>query len=124
LTTFYHLTTAREWEDGRAAGAYTTSTRGRTLEQQGFLHGSGAAQVAPVANSFYADAGEPLVVLVIDSERLKSPWQYDEVPGQPEPYPHIYGPLNPDAVTDVVPLEPGPDGKFAFTPPPADGSAG
>jgi uncharacterized protein (DUF952 family) len=117
LTTFYHLTTAREWDAGKASGAYTTSTRGRTLEQQGFLHGSGAAQVAPVANSFYSDAGEPLVVLVIDSGRLTSPLQYDDVPGQPEPFPHIYGPLNPDAVVDVVPLAPGPDGKFAFEPP-------
>ena len=80
-----------------------------------------AAQVAPVANSFYADAGEPLVVLVIDSDRLTSPWQYDDVPGQPEPFPHIYGPLNPDAVVDVVPLEPGPDGKFTFEPPPVAG---
>jgi hypothetical protein len=40
LTTFYHLATVREWDAGKAAGAYTTSTRGRTLEQQGFLHGS------------------------------------------------------------------------------------
>jgi uncharacterized protein (DUF952 family) len=116
-TIFYHLTTAREWEDGRTAGAYTTSTRGRTLEQQGFLHGSGAAQVASVANSFYTDAGELLVVLVIDSERLTSPWQYDDVPGQPERYPHIYGPLNPEAVVAVLPLESGPDGKFTFDPP-------
>ena len=121
MTTIYHLTTAREWVAGKTAGAYTTSTRGRTLEQQGFLHGSVAAQVAPVANSFYADAGEPLVVLVVDSERLTSPWRYDDVPGQPDPFPHIYGPLNPDAVVDVVPLVPGPDGTFAFDPPAADG---
>ena len=50
-----------------------------------------------------------------------APWQYDDVPGQPEPFPHIYGPLNPDAVVDVVPLEPGPDGKFTFEPPPVAG---
>ena len=121
MTTFYHLTTAREWEAGKAAGEYTTSTRGRTLEQQGFLHGSGAAQVAPVANSFYADAGEPLVVLVIDSDRLTSPWQYDDVTGWDEPFPHIYGPLNPGAVASVIPLDPGPDGKFTFEAPPAGG---
>lgn len=121
MTLIYHLTTAREWEAGKAAGAYTTSTRGRTLEQQGFLHGSGAAQVAPVANAFFVDAGEPVVVLVIDSDRVTSPWQFDDVPGYPEPFPHIYGPLNPDAVANVVPLEPGPDGKFAFEPRPAAG---
>jgi uncharacterized protein (DUF952 family) len=72
--------------------------------------------LAPVANLFCADAGEPLAVLVIDSERLSSPSQYDDVPGSDEPFPHIYGPLNPDAVVAVVPLEAGPDGTFAFDP--------
>ncbi len=47
MTTFYHLTTAREWDAGKAAGAYTTSTRGRTLEQQGSLHGKHAGVCLP-----------------------------------------------------------------------------
>ena len=114
MPTIYHLTTADDWEAGKAAGAYTTSTRGKTLEDVGFLHGSQPHQVAPVANWLYKDTGEPLVVLVIDTDLLTSRWQYDEVPGQPDPFPHIYGPLNPDAVTAVVPLRPGPDGGFTF----------
>lgn len=117
MATIYHLTTEGDWEAGKAAGAYTTSTRGKTLEEVGFLHGSQPAQVAPVANWLYKDTGESLVVLVIDTDKLTSPWQYDDVPGQPEPFPHVYGPLNPDAVTDVVPLKPGPDGEFTFTAP-------
>jgi uncharacterized protein (DUF952 family) len=118
LTTIYHLATVTDWQQARASGAYTTSTRGRTLEEQGFIHATqNAAQTDWVANSFYADAGEPLAVLVIDTDRLTSRWQYDDVPGQPDPFPHIYGPLNPDAVTQVVPLEPADDGKFTFEPP-------
>lgn len=119
MTAIYHLTTAADWEAGKAAGAYTTSTRGKTLEEAGFLHASQPHQVAPVANRFYKDTGEPLVVLVIDTDLLTSPWKYDDVPGQPDPFPHIYGPLNPGAVTAVVPLEPGPDGEFTFESPPA-----
>ena len=47
-------------------GQYTTSTRGLTLAEQGFIHASAAAQVAPVANAFYQ--GEPdLLLLVIDA---------------------------------------------------------
>jgi uncharacterized protein (DUF952 family) len=30
------------------------------------------------------------------------------------PFPHIYGPLNTDAVVTVRPLAPGPDGQFSF----------
>ncbi len=119
MPTIYHLTTAADWEAGKAAGAYTTSTRGKTLEDVGFLHGSQPQQVAPVANWLYKDTGESLVVLVIDTDLLTSRWQYDEVPGQPDPFPHIYGPLNPDAVTAVAPLEPGPGGEFTFEPPAA-----
>ena len=116
MAIIYHLTTAGDWEQGKAAGAYTTSTRGRTLAEQGFIHASTPRQVAPVANSFYKDVPD-LVVLVIDTDRLTSPLQHDEVPGWDEPFPHIYGPLNPEAVVDAVPLEPGPDGEFSFTPP-------
>jgi uncharacterized protein (DUF952 family) len=124
LATIYHLTTVGDWEAGKAAGAYTTSTRGKTLEDVGFLHGSQPHQVAPVANWLYKDTGEDLVVLVIDTGLLTSPWQYDDVPGQPDQFPHIYGPLNPDAVIEVIPLKSRPDGSFTFGDPRAGGVTG
>ena len=113
----YHLTTAGDWETGQAAGEYTTSTRGRTLAGEGFIHASTAGQVTPVANTFYQGVPEDLVVLVIDTDLLASPVRHDKVPGWDEPFPHIYGPVNPAAVVAVVPLEAGPDGKYAFTSP-------
>lgn len=112
----YHIATVPDWERARRAGEYTASTRGRTLAQEGFIHASSAEQTGPAANRFYAGAGEPLVVLVIDTGRLTAALQYDEVPGSPEPFPHIYGPLNLDAVTEVLPFAPGPDGAFTFDP--------
>lgn len=117
LPCIYHIATVADWERARRDGAYTTSTRGRTLEQEGFIHASTAGQTAATANRFYGGIGEPLVVLVIDADRLAAPLAYDEVPGSPERFPHIYGPLNLDAVVDVLPLDPGPDGTFAFEPP-------
>ena len=109
----YHIATAADWEQARRDGEYTTSTRGRTLAQQGFIHGSTADQVAPVANMIYK--GEPdLLVLVIDTDRVTSEIRYEEVPGWETPFPHIYGPLNADAVVETRPLEPGPDGEFSF----------
>lgn len=120
MSTIYHVTSAADWEAGRTAGEYTTSTRGKTLAEVGFLHASTAAQIVPVAGFIHQDAPEePLIVLVVDTGRLTSPWRYDDVPGWDEPFPHIYGPLNPDAVVEAVPFEPGPDGEFSFTPPPA-----
>jgi uncharacterized protein (DUF952 family) len=44
------------------------------------------------------------VLLVIDAGKLTAPLRYEAVPGEPAPYPHIYGPLNPDAVVEVRPF--------------------
>ena len=80
--------------------------RGRHSDQDWF-----ALSPREITDAIYRE------IRIIDSERLTSPWQYDDVPGQPERYPHIYGPLNPEAVVAVLPLESGPDGKFTFDPP-------
>jgi uncharacterized protein (DUF952 family) len=114
MRTIYHIATAADWEQACRDGQYTTSTRGRTLAEQGFIHGSTAGQVAPVANMIYK--GEPdLLVLVIDTDRVGPEIRYEQVPGWDAPFPHIYGPLNVDAVMETRPLRPGPDGEFAFS---------
>jgi uncharacterized protein (DUF952 family) len=67
----------------------------------------------PVANTIYK--GNPnLLVLVIDTARVRPEIRYEQVPGSDEPFPHIYGPLNTDAVVATRPLQPGPDGQFTF----------
>jgi len=109
----YHIATRDDWERARRDGEYTTSTRGRTLAEEGFIHASTAGQVALVANAFYR--GEPdLLLLVIDRAMVGPEIRYEQVPGQATPYPHIYGPLNLDAVLEVRPFGPGPDGQFSF----------
>lgn len=99
----FHIATAEDWRAARASGDYTTSTRGRTLEQEGFIHCARREQVARVFARYYADAGEPLVLLGIETDRLISRWQDDPVGD--EVYPHVYGPINRGAVVDVQPLD-------------------
>lgn len=90
------------------------STRDRTLAEEGFIHASTAELVAPVANMFYK--GVPgLVVLVIDAGRVEPGVRYERVPEFGQPFPHIYGPLNIDAVVEAVRLKPDPDGNYSFT---------
>lgn len=116
----YHIAAAADWAQARHDGEYRISTRGRTLEQEGFIHASTAAQVAQVANAFYRGHPAPLVLLVLDPARLGAEVRWEAVPGSAVPFPHIYGPVPAAAVVRHVPLEPGPDGRFAF-PPGADG---
>jgi uncharacterized protein (DUF952 family) len=111
----YHIAAAEDWARAARSGEYTISTRGRTLAEQGFIHASDAHQVAGVANVIYQDDND-LIVLAIDTERLRSPVRYENGLGTDEVFPHIYGPINADAVIATTPLERGPDGRYDFTP--------
>ncbi len=102
----FHIALRSEWVAARKSGSYSTSTLGRTLAEEGFIHASRGDQWQRVRDSYYSDTSEPLVLLVIDTDRLTSP-VVEEVPagGIDETYPHIYGPINADAVVQTMPIE-------------------
>ena len=101
----FHIATLADWEAAQESGAYTTSTRGVTLEQEGYIHASRADQWEGVRAAFYADGTEPLVLLEIDTDLLGVP-VVEEVPapGMTETFPHVYGAIAPAAVVAARPL--------------------
>jgi uncharacterized protein (DUF952 family) len=103
MARIFHIATVADWEAAQESGSYTTSTRGRTLAEEGFIHASRADQWPQVQERYYADVTEPLLLLVIDPERLDVPLVEEEVPGG-ETFPHLYGPLTPAAVVQTLPL--------------------
>lgn len=111
-----HLASRADWDAALESGSYRVSTRGRSLDDVGFIHASGADQLSAVAEFVYADCDDPLVVLVMDDDALRSsgrPVRYEDG-GDGELYPHIYGPIRPTDVTDVVPAGFDPQGHFRF----------
>lgn len=108
MPTIYHLVLRRVWEEN-ADRPY----RADSLTSEGFIHCSFAEQVARSANRFYADAVD-LLLLHIDSERLTSPLR-EEASDTGEMFPHIYGPLNRDAVVKGETLARGSDGRWQFS---------
>jgi glutathione S-transferase len=91
--TFLHLTTKRAWEDALKVGTYSLSTKGKTLEEVGFIHGSFAEQVEEVAGVVFAGSTEDLVVLHLNIEKLESNGievRVEEARNG-KSYPHIYG---------------------------------
>lgn len=108
MATIFHLALAADWTAAQESGAYTTSTLGRTLADEGFIHASRADQWTAVRERFYADVTEPLVLLQIDTDLLDVPVvEEPAVPGGSETFPHIYGRLPATAVVKAIPLTTG-----------------
>jgi uncharacterized protein (DUF952 family) len=99
----FHLATAADWAAAQASGTYTTSTRGVSLADEGFIHASREDQWEGVRERYYADVDEPLVLLAIDTDLLDVPVVEEEVPGGGT-FPHVYGPIRPTAVVQVTAL--------------------
>jgi len=110
----YHIAIRADWETAQTDGEYTRSSVDKSLAEEGFIHASQASQVARTANKFYRDVPGDLVLLVIDPDLLRAEVRYEDVPGAELPFPHIYGPLNTDAVVEARPFAAGPDGTFTF----------
>lgn len=114
-----HLAEAPLWEAARGTGTYEMSTRGRTLQEEGFIHLSLPHQLPGVARMLYGNGNgnvggsegergvddQDLVVLVIDPARLTAPLRYEAMKPGGEEFPHLYGPLPVDAVVEVRRLD-------------------
>ena len=93
----YHVTTAKAWNEARANGYYEAAS----LKEEGFIHCSEDHQVAGVLQRYF-EGQTGLVKLVIDTDKLKSRYVSEWSPSVADSFPHIYGPINADAVIDVV----------------------
>jgi glutathione S-transferase len=102
----FHIALPEDWAAAQRAGEVTDSTRGVTLDQQGYIHCSYAEQVAATAGRFYGDLDE-VVVLRIDPAQLSSPVVEEDLADSGEPFPHVYGPIELGAVVEARALRPG-----------------
>ncbi|GAA4399418.1 hypothetical protein GCM10023168_06720 [Fodinibacter luteus] len=103
----HHLAEPHAWHEALRTGEYRWSTLGRSLDDEGFVHCSSAAQLAGVLGRYYADHDRDLVLLTIDPARLTAPLEWEAAdPGTGEEFPHVYGPITPDAVVATRVLRP------------------
>lgn len=97
----YHITTRQSWEAAQHCGAY----RAASLETEGFIHCSFGRQVAHTARRYFAGQ-VGLVLLHIDETCLEAELRVEAGAGTQDLFPHLYGPLNLDAVVKVKELDP------------------
>jgi uncharacterized protein (DUF952 family) len=93
----FHLLPRADWEDFQLSGTY----RPASLTSDGFIHCSPAERVTEVAEAYFAGRTD-LVLLEIDPERLTSRLVIEPAVDRPGAFPHVYGPLNFEAVVSAA----------------------
>jgi len=102
-----HICFAGDWTPG-------VVYRPASLDTVGFVHCSDPGTVHLPANRLFAGRRD-LVLLRLDAARLRSPLRWEEG-DPPDPsgiwFPHVYGPIDPEAVVSSHPFPPSADGTF------------
>ncbi|HDQ72245.1 MAG TPA: DUF952 domain-containing protein [Chloroflexi bacterium] len=99
----YHLVRAVYWNHLNSDVPYLP----QNFDSDGFIHCTkGLEKLLQVANTFYRDVAGEFLLLAIDERRVFAPVKYEGG------FPHIYGPLNRDAIFAIQPIKRRDDGRF------------
>lgn len=107
----YHLATHVDW-DARTGSAYSPAG----LATEGFVHCSAAHQLLPTANGLFAGRTD-LILLTIEPDKLASEVVWEDLYGNGEDHPHVYGPIDLEAVVRAEPFTPDDRGHFHWEAP-------
>jgi release factor glutamine methyltransferase len=100
-----HLCPREEWLQAHQKGIFQDIS----LRQDGFIHCSQIEQILEVANRFYQDIPD-LILLWINPDQLISKIRWET--SDSALFPHIYGPINLGAIISVTDLKPDFDGIY------------
>ena len=119
----YHLVPANYYDQQPNNKPYLPET----FAQEGFIHcTAGQEMLIEVANRYFNAFTSQLFALHVDPQQLTSPLKFEppipppnESPAKPHPqsdvlFPHIYGPLNREAIVDCVTLQRDEAGRWFF----------
>ena len=120
----YHLVPARDYHRQPKDQPYLPAT----FAQDGFIHcTAGVSMLLDVANAFFADLADELLVLEIDPAELTAPLRFEPpvpparsaatagerfAPAADSLFPHLYGPLNRQAIVRRFALLRGESGQW------------
>lgn len=113
----FHITSRTSWSKALREGALIADS----LAREGFIHCATRSQVLPVANRYYRGQSD-LCLLAIEESRLTAPLKWESQTAgsasQADPedlhFPHVFGPINLDAVLHMADLKINSDGTFAL----------
>lgn len=100
----FHILKKSDWDNALRRGEYQPGS----LATEGFVHASTREQIVTTANRFFRGQRD-LALLCINPRHLTAEVRF-EAPADPkderarELFPHVYGPIDLDAVTQVLDL--------------------
>lgn len=104
----YHLVPREYYEAQPADQDYLPGPM--VAGREAFIHCTdGAANLAATGNRYYTADPRQFIALVLDLSRVTSPVRYED-PNRI--YPHIYGPLNREAIVEIKTLHRDEAGRF------------
>ncbi len=102
----YHLVPAEVWRRQCNQAMYVPDA----FKADGFIHTTNDLdELLVVANTFYRADPRPYLALVLNLDLVSAEVRHDDPSGL---YPHLYGPLNVDAVVGYLVARRAPDGEF------------
>ena len=102
----YHLVPEQVWQTQAHGAEYLPEA----FSHDGFIHcTNGLDELLSAGNRYYVDDAREFIVLALDITRVTAEVRYDD---PDRLFPHIYGPLNTDAVVHQAFVIRSPDGTF------------
>ncbi|GAB3941818.1 DUF952 domain-containing protein [Spirosoma harenae] len=98
MATIYHIVPAANWENFDGQPTYEAAS----LQTEGFIHLSQKEQVARTLERYYQNVPD-LLLLHVDTDKLTHELKYESATNN-ELFPHLYGPLNKDAIVTIEKL--------------------
>lgn len=100
MNLIYHIVPAADWARQADQATYEAGS----LQTEGFIHLSRQEQVVNTLRRYYANVPD-LLLLHVDTDKLTHELKY-EVATNGERFPHVYGPLNKEAIVAIEPIKP------------------
>ena len=109
MALIFKIVGLEEWRAAEAAGVFAGAAVDRA---DGYIHFSTAAQ-APETAAKWFEGRSDLILAAVDADALGPALRWEPARGGAL-FPHLYGPLAPQAVVWTRPLPLGPQGRHLF----------
>jgi len=95
----FHITSRNDWFSQKGKSTFSPAD----FNREGFVHCCTQEQIAGVLERYFSNQKD-LVLLHLDERKLSAELKYEPSTNN-ESFPHLYGPINRDAIVNVTDIQ-------------------